>query len=176
MRLRNQTISNNLSARRIIFSPVDADSMLATCLVYLSPERPLSGNGRLRSLCMIKGSCCCGSIAFELSEPPSMIGICHCSRCRKVGASTIAFVSASSFRWLKGEGLVARYAATPPYKYDRCFCSICGTALGEPCTGETFPINANCFDNDPQVRVSFEEFKEDRPTWEMGCDGSFTAR
>lgn len=35
---------------------------------------------------MIRGSCCCGAISFALSEPPSMMGVCHCTRCRKVGA------------------------------------------------------------------------------------------
>lgn len=124
---------------------------------------------------MIKASCCCGSIAFELLEPPSMMGRCHCSRCRKVGASTIAFVSASSFRWVKGSNFVTRYAAIPPYKYDRCFCSLCGTALGEPGSGETFPVNANCFDDDPKVRVSFEEFEEDRPIWEVECDAPYNS-
>ena len=114
---------------------------------------------------MIAGSCCCGAVAFELSEPPSTMGICHCSRCRKVGASTIVFVRAGSFRWVRGQEMVRRYEAVPPYKYDRAFCSNCGTALGEPDSGETFPINADCFDDDPQVRVQFQEFLQEKPAW-----------
>ena len=41
---------------------------------------------------MIEGSCCCGAVKFELQAPPTMMGACHCSRCRKAGASTIVFV------------------------------------------------------------------------------------
>ncbi len=41
---------------------------------------------------MINGSCCCGAVKFELLTQPLMMGTCHCSRCRKVGASTIVFV------------------------------------------------------------------------------------
>ncbi len=119
---------------------------------------------------MIAGSCCCGAIAFELREPPTMIATCHCSRCRKVGASTFVFVRAETFRWVRGEERVQRYAATPPYQYDRCFCAHCGTALGEPGGGASFPINANCFDDDPQVRVRFHEFVAEKPAWYDICD------
>ncbi|WP_456300043.1 GFA family protein [Rubidibacter lacunae] len=41
---------------------------------------------------MLTGSCCCGAVKFELMAEPSMLGICHCTRCRKVGASAIVFI------------------------------------------------------------------------------------
>ena len=41
---------------------------------------------------MISGSCCCGAVRFELSEPPTMLAACHCSRCRTLGASIFVFV------------------------------------------------------------------------------------
>ncbi|WP_436409547.1 GFA family protein [Kaistia defluvii] len=101
-----------------------------------------------------------------------MMGCCHCSRCRKVGASTIVFVRSDTFRWIDGEEMVQRYPAVPPYKYDRCFCSCCGTALGEPGAGNSFPINANCLDDDPQVRVQFNEFVAEKPAWAAICDAA----
>jgi len=119
---------------------------------------------------MIPGSCCCGEVAFELTAPPKMMATCHCSRCRKVGTSTFVFVEASTFQWVKGQDLVQHFAATAPYKYDRCFCSRCGTALGEPGGGDSFPINANCLDEDPQVRVRFHEFVAEKPVWYEICD------
>ncbi|HEY6817549.1 MAG TPA: GFA family protein [Croceibacterium sp.] len=109
-------------------------------------------------------------MAFELAEPPTMMGTCHCSRCRKSGAGTMVFVRGEAFRWLRGEELLARHAAAPPYKYDRCFCSRCGTALGEPGAGASFPLNAQCLDDDPQVRVAFHEFVADKPAWYAICD------
>jgi len=119
---------------------------------------------------MIAGSCCCGGIAFALSEPPTMMATCHCSRCRKVGASTVVFVREETFRWVRGRELVQRFEATPPYRYDRCFCARCGTALGEPGGGESFPINANCLDDDPQMHVRFHEFVGEKPAWYVICD------
>ena len=58
---------------------------------------------------MIKGSCCSGSVKFELASPPSMMGICHCSRCRNAGASALAFVDKNSFTLLEGREFIQRY-------------------------------------------------------------------
>jgi hypothetical protein len=101
-----------------------------------------------------------------------MMGTCHCTRCRKVGASTFVFVRAESFRWKAGEEMVHRYTAEPPYKYDRCFCSRCGTSFGEPGGGASFPINANCLDDDVEVRNRFHEFVAEKPAWYEICDGA----
>ena len=32
---------------------------------------------------MIRGSCLCGAVRFEMSGRPSTFSYCHCSRCRK---------------------------------------------------------------------------------------------
>lgn len=119
---------------------------------------------------MIGGSCACGEVAFSLSAPPTMMATCHCSRCRKVGASTFVFVQAESFEWISGREAVACFKAEPPYRYDRYFCLHCGTALGEPDGGASFPINAQCLDDDPQVRVRFHEFVGEKPAWYGICD------
>ena len=120
---------------------------------------------------MIKGSCCCGAIRFELSSPPTMMGTCHCSRCRKVGASTFVFASKESFRWVAGQEFVARYVPEPPFKYARCFCMKCGTALGEVTSEEaSFPVAANALDDDPSLRNKFHEFVDSKPEWYSICD------
>lgn len=118
----------------------------------------------------IGGSCACGEVAFNLTAPPTMMATCHCNRCRKVGASTFVFVEAETFHWIGGQDAVARFKAEPPYRYDRCFCRHCGTALGEPGGGASFPINAQCLDDDPQVRVRFHEFVGEKPDWYQICD------
>lgn len=115
---------------------------------------------------MIKGSCCCGAVQFELTEAPSMMGTCHCTRCRKVGASTLIFVKAESFRIVSGLDKISTYKAEPPYKYNRCFCSVCGSALGEALSKEeSFPIAANCIDGDLSLKNKFHEFVSEKPSW-----------
>ena len=95
-----------------------------------------------------------------------MMGMCHCSRCRKVGASSLAFVKSDKFQITNGREKIATYKAEPPYKYDRCFCSVCGTALGEVLSeNESFPINANCIDSEIEIENAFHEFVSDKPSW-----------
>lgn len=120
---------------------------------------------------MIDGSCCCGAVTFQLTSEPAMMGTCHCSRCRKVGASTMVFVRKDSLRWLSGKGHVALYQPASPYKYGRCFCRICGTSLGEILSEEdSFPIAANALDTDPGLRNRFHEFVSEKPAWYDICD------
>lgn len=122
---------------------------------------------------MIRGSCNCGLVKFELTAPPKMMGVCHCSRCRKAGASAFVLVSRSTLQWVQGREAVARYAPEPPFKYARCFCRACGTALGEiDSEADTFPIAANALDDDPQVRVRFHEFVSAKPAWYEICDAA----
>jgi len=115
---------------------------------------------------MINGSCCCGSVQFELTEGPSMLGMCHCSRCRKVGASALAFVKTENFKITSGREKISVYKAQPPYKYDRCFCSVCGTSLGEILSEmDSFPINANCINSEIDIENKFHEFISEKPSW-----------
>ena len=119
----------------------------------------------------MKGSCCCGAVKFELTGSPSMMATCHCSRCRKVGASTFVFVKAEDLRWVEGRDQVTRYEPNPPYQYARCFCRICRTALGEIVSDQaSFPIAANALDDDPIVRNRFHEFVAEKPAWYEICD------
>ena len=115
---------------------------------------------------MLKGSCCCKAVQFELTEKPSMMGMCHCSRCRKVGASSSVFVKTDKFQVTTGREKIVSYKAEPPYKYDRCFCSACGTSLGEVLSEmESFPLNANCIDSEIDIENAFHEFVSEKPSW-----------
>ncbi|MCM8556658.1 GFA family protein [Sphingomicrobium sediminis] len=114
----------------------------------------------------IEGKCACGEVQFELSEKPVMLGTCHCSRCRKAGASALAFVKGDTVSITAGREFVTTWKAVEPYKYDRFFCSRCGTSLGD-LGGEhgTIPINAHCLDNDVPMEHAFHEFVSEKPSW-----------
>lgn len=120
---------------------------------------------------MITASCCCGAVKFELLKEPSMIGTCHCSRCRKVGASTIAFVRKQDLRWVQGRDHVQVFKPTSAYVYERCFCKTCGTSLGEILSdAESFPIAANVIDTALSVKNQLHEFVNEKPSWYEICD------
>ncbi len=115
---------------------------------------------------LIRGSCLCGKIRFEIRDKPLFMSSCHCTRCRKAGGSTTVAVHAEQLRWLKGEDLVVRYRPEPPYHIVRCFCGRCGTYLGEPDPGARgFPIAAAALDGDPGVRRVLHEHVAERAPW-----------
>jgi hypothetical protein len=120
---------------------------------------------------MISGSCCCGAIRFELAAPPSMMGTCHCTRCRKAGASAIIFVRKQDLKWISGRDNVQVHEPIAPYKYARCFCKTCGTSLGEILSEEdSFPISAHALDTDIEIENAFHEFVAEKPSWYQICD------
>ena len=99
------------------------------------------------------------------------MGTCHCSRCRKAGASTIVFVKKEDVKWIAGKELVSTYQPAAPYKYGRCFCEVCGSSLGEILSGaDTFPIAANAIDGDLSVENTFHEHVGEKPGWYRICD------
>jgi len=100
-----------------------------------------------------------------------MMGTCHCSRCRKAGSSTIVFVRKDALTWLRGKEHVATYQPDAPYKYQRCFCKICGTSLGEILSeADSFPIAANALDTEMDLKNRFHEFVSEKPGWYEICD------
>ena len=122
---------------------------------------------------MIEGSCCCGKVQFALSAPPSMMGTCHCTRCRKLGANVMVFIRSDTLTWRRGRENVAVYQPEAPYKYPRCFCKTCGTSLGEILsTEESFPISAQVLDGDLEIRNRFHEFVAEKPSWYEICDSA----
>jgi hypothetical protein len=78
----------------------------------------------------VVGSCLCDAVAFEVAAEPRRVVNCHCSLCRRRsgGAFTSTLLApAASFRWLRGEDRVQRYALPPPRTYSAEFCGDCGS-------------------------------------------------
>ncbi len=100
-----------------------------------------------------------------------MMGTCHCTRCRKVGASAIVFVKREHLRWIQGKENVQAFEPVAPYQYHRCFCRTCGTSLGEILSdAERFPIAANALDTEFGLKNQFHEFVSEKPSWYEICD------
>ncbi len=77
---------------------------------------------------MLTGSCLCGAVAYEADAPLERIVHCHCRTCRKTHGAAFSSVTAvprASFRWVRGENLLAAIESSPG-KFRR-FCSTCGS-------------------------------------------------
>ncbi len=123
----------------------------------------------------INGSCLCGQISFQISEPIKSFKYCHCSRCQKVTGSAHAsnlFVPPEQFEWLTGQHLVKRFELTQARFFAHCFCSVCGSSLPwQVQGGPTIVIPAGSLDDDPKVRPKHSIFWEERAPWyKETCD------
>ena len=77
---------------------------------------------------MVRGSCLCNTLQYEIDGPFSAMMNCHCSMCRKQhGAAFATYVVAPApgFRWVSGADRVARYASSA--HGTRAFCPVCGS-------------------------------------------------
>lgn len=104
----------------------------------------------------MRGSCLCGTVAFE-AEPPAeglRIGLCSCPSCRKAHAApcnVYASVPRAGFRWLRGEVAVRTYQSSPGKV--RRFCGTCGSQIvADHPDQPTVILRVALLDDDPGAR------------------------
>ena len=123
----------------------------------------------------LHGSCLCGGVRFEVTEPILRAGHCHCSRCRKHSGTfglTQARVPREGFRLLAGEELLRVYR--PDGGAVKVFCSECGSSLfgGTWPEGPEISIRMGAFDDDPEFKPQFHTWVASRAPWdELPDDG-----
>lgn len=121
---------------------------------------------------MIRGSCLCGAVRFEMDRAVGPFELCHCSRCRKCSGS--AFVAGlgvrrDEFRWLSGRELIKSFEApileSPP-AYRVCFCGTCGSPVPDTDgDSEWLEIPAGLLDDDPELRPDKHIFVDVKSKW-----------
>lgn len=120
---------------------------------------------------MLNASCCCEKVKLKISSYPTVMGTCYCSRCRKVGASTIVFINRKDLEIVEGLEFIGTYLPEPSYTYRRNFCINCGSSLGEVLSlDDSIPIPANIVDDELELEINFHEFVSEKPKWIKICD------
>lgn len=79
---------------------------------------------------VMRGSCLCGGVQFELTQQFDIVVHCHCASCKKLsggGATTVGRVATDAIRILEGEELLQTYQ--PDEGSAKTFCSACGSNL-----------------------------------------------
>ncbi len=116
---------------------------------------------------MIRGSCLCGAVAFELAQAPEIMNLCHCSMCRKASGSsygTFAHIKRGQFRWTRGDAEITRYESSPGNF--RAFCKICGANLPVSDADDDYVcIPAGTFDDDPGIAPQVQIFAGSKAPW-----------
>jgi hypothetical protein len=115
------------------------------------------------------GHCLCGRVRFEITEPLTAWGYCHCTRCQRrtgTAASPQAPLDASALRFLEGEEAVRAYR--PPDGFEKLFCSECGSALfsRDPHDPATMSVRLGVLDGDPGVPATWRQHVASAASWE----------
>ena len=123
---------------------------------------------------MTQGSCLCGAVRFEITGKTTPIGMCHCSKCRKVsgaGSNATLMVGADAFRWQTGEEGITKFAF--PDGWGAWRCGTCGSPVPKMHPdGGAFWVPAGLLDDDPGVRIAGHIFVGSKAPWdEIAGDG-----
>src|SRR5436190_1936130 len=117
----------------------------------------------------LHGSCLCGGVQFEITEPLETARYCHCTSCKKLSGSigtANARASSDGARIVAGRELLRTYQ--PPEGSAKTFCSTCGSNLfggGWP-ESEQCSVRLSAIDDPFEVRPSAHLFVRSVAPWE----------
>jgi hypothetical protein len=123
---------------------------------------------------VVRGSCLCGGVRFEVDPPFIHASHCHCDRCRKHSGTAVctqARVRKEQFRLLQGQELIKVYGKGEGAV--KAFCVNCGSSLfgGDWPEGSQVSIRMGAFDDDPGIRPQFHTYVDCRAPWDEITDG-----
>ena len=81
---------------------------------------------------VLRGSCLCASVAYEVAGPFKRIHNCHCSRCRKARAAahaTNGFTAMADVRYTRGGDTIRTYRLPEARYFSQVFCPTCGSGM-----------------------------------------------
>ena len=117
---------------------------------------------------MLRGSCFCGAVRYEIHGKLLMFANCHCPDCRKFTGSTfsaIVVTEADGFKIHSGEGNLVPFESSPGKK--RHFCKTCGChifSLASHRPSMVF-VRAGSLDDDPGIKPAQHFWTSHKAPW-----------
>ena len=121
---------------------------------------------------MIRGSCLCGGVTFEIARATGPFELCHCKRCRKVtGSAYMAgfLVQGEDFHLVEGKELIKTFEAPiieAPPAYHQCFCGRCGCPVPNLTQAGSWFVPAGLLDDDPKIKPDKHIYVELKAPWD----------
>ena len=122
---------------------------------------------------MLKGSCYCGTVRYEIHGRLLMFVNCHCPDCRKFTGSafsSVLAVESEGFQVTSGQDHLVAYESSRGKR--RSFCKTCGChvfARAEQRPGMVI-VRAGSLDDDPQLRPQCHLWTSMKAPWHEICD------
>jgi hypothetical protein len=117
---------------------------------------------------MIKGSCLCGEVKYELTGSINEVAVCHCTQCKRAQGTpfaTNAPVELAKCKFSNNSDSIKAYFSSPNKK--RVFCDNCGTPLysqriDKP---ETIRLRLGTVTDGHIPKPSYEIYCESKSDW-----------
>lgn len=118
----------------------------------------------------LNGTCLCGGVTFEVTEPFERVTACHCTSCKKIsggGGTASGRVPTEAIRILGGRELLTTYQ--PSEGSAKTFCAECGTNLfggGWPASSHT-SVRLSALDEPYEGGLQSHTFVRSLAPWEV---------
>jgi len=123
---------------------------------------------------ILRGSCLCGEVTYEVHAPFLRFAHCHCARCCKATGSAHAtnlYVPPGQFSWTSGAGSVVRFDLPSAKSFATTFCGRCGSPLPHHTrSGREIVVPAGSLDDEPPLRPRGRIFWDSRRSWTCADD------
>ena len=117
---------------------------------------------------VLRGSCMCGKVTYEINGVPLVMHHCHCRVCRAASGAAVAtniIVATEDFKVTSGQESLGAFESSP--SKHRFFCSGCGSPLyshGQK-TLHYVSVRSGTLDDDPGIRPSFHAYVASKAPW-----------
>jgi hypothetical protein len=118
----------------------------------------------------LTGRCLCGAIAYEITQPPTMMGVCHCRNCqRQAGSafSTLAAVPKDDFVLQGAPKLYEDRDTDSGNPVQRWFCGNCGSPIYSalPTRPDQIFLKTGTLDDTSGFRPGFHVWCSTKQDW-----------
>jgi hypothetical protein len=120
---------------------------------------------------MIRGSCLCGGVRFEITRAFGPFELCHCSRCRKANGSAFVAglgVKRADFRLVRGGELIDTFEASARISsaISHALLPRCGSPVPDATSDAPWlEVPAGLLDDDPRLRPDKHIFVDFKSPW-----------
>jgi hypothetical protein len=122
----------------------------------------------------LTGGCHCGTLRYEITEPPRLTYACHCTDCQRMTSSAFSMaivVPDAAFRLTKGEPRSIQRTVDSGYRSIRWVCPDCGSWIcGAPRTSTATPgavraIRAGTLDDTSWLHPTVHFWTRSKQPW-----------
>jgi hypothetical protein len=119
---------------------------------------------------MLKGSCNCGHIRYEVRQPFTFQAACHCIQCQKHTQSAFSLVgriTRDAFRLVSGELKKWTKTADSGTRHDCYFCPECGNRIyhQDPLTPDVIRLKLGTLDDTSVIEPQIHVWTQHKQAW-----------